>query len=127
MVNTLGFSFRVVVQHGLFVCFFVFDDVVNSNNNFVPYGNQCFLSATPGHKRFVLAFKVTVFLPGCAPRAFYQGALQIFIPVYGGSYFFFPPLSLLPGLMPAQLLRCCSLGNWFMSAPTSLMMFTALS
>ena len=65
-----GFSFRVVMQNGFFVSLFVINDVVGSNNDFVPYGNDRFFLTTPGNKALVFPFQVTVLLSGRTPRAF---------------------------------------------------------
>jgi hypothetical protein len=65
-----GFSFRVVMQNGFFVSLFVINDVVGSNNDFVPYGNNRFFLTTSGNQALVFPFQVTVFFAGCAPGTF---------------------------------------------------------
>jgi hypothetical protein len=65
-----GFALWIVVQDGFFISLFVFDDMVCSNDDFVPYGNYRFFLTTPGYKALVLPFQVTILFAGCAPGAF---------------------------------------------------------
>ena len=65
-----GFSFRVVMQNGFFVSLFVPNNMVCSNNDFVPYGNNRFFLTTSGNQALVFPFQVTVLLSGRTPRAF---------------------------------------------------------
>jgi len=64
------FALGIVVQNGFFVSLFVSDNMVCSNNDFMPYGNDRFFLTTSGNKALVFAFQVTVLLSGRAPRTF---------------------------------------------------------
>jgi len=65
-----GFALWIVVQNGFFVSLFVLDNMVCSNDDFVPYGNDRFFLTASGYKALIFPFQVTVLLSGRAPRAF---------------------------------------------------------
>jgi len=65
-----GFALWIVVQNGFFVSLFVINDVVCSNNDFVPYGNNRFFLSTSGNQALVFPFQVTVLLAGYTPGTF---------------------------------------------------------
>lgn len=118
---------RIIPFHRFFIGFLVLDDEVSGNNYFMPDGYQCFFFALSGSKPVILGFKATALLASGPPTTLSKGALQVSVAMERAYRFFFPPLSLFPGLMPAQLLRCFSLGKRPISVPTSLIMPIALS
>jgi len=69
------------------------------------YGHQRFLLTSSSHQALIPAFQITVFAAGSPPSTLYQRGLKLLVAFQGFCRFFFPPLSLLPGLIPDQQAR----------------------
>src|SRR5665811_1186174 len=102
-----------------------FQNVINHDQNLVTDGDQRPFLPSSSHKAVILRTEICVLRLRRSPGTLAQYRPQILIAVGRLSTFFLPALSLLPGLIPAQLDRCPSDGNLPMSAPISAMIEAA--
>jgi hypothetical protein len=100
-------------------------NVIRHDQNLMADRNQRPFLPAPPDKTVIFRAQIRILRLRRRPGTLGQYRPQILIAVGRLSTFFLPALSLLPGLIPAQLDRCPSDGNLPMSAPISAMIEAA--